>query len=238
MSTLYQIGLNAVFGFTSAFLNSYVNGQVVPVALNDPDSKYIGILSSLVSAVAAGTSLIFGRVSPITGKGPILILGAGCFFGVVFPFLVQPKATSYGWALLIVVYTLHGVGRATFEGTLKATFADYFPYEREGAFANIILQNGLSGAIGYILTFNLLCDKPSRYCIEYKNGTLHDVLTFELIVVMCAVLAVLGYLRASLIHQSERHGEHSSEEDQQGEEGGATLLGDADHDSAPEGTYT
>ena len=40
--------------------------------------------------------------------------------------------------------------RATFEGTLKATFADYFSYEKEGAFANIILQNGLSGAVGYV----------------------------------------------------------------------------------------
>ena len=142
-----------MFGFASAFLNSYVNGEVVPVALNDPDSKYIGILSSWVSAVAAGMSLVFGRVSPRTGKGPILMLGAVCFFGVVFPFVIQPNAESYGWALLLLVYTCHGIGRATFEGTLKATFADYFPYEKEGAFANIILQNGLSGAIGYICKY-------------------------------------------------------------------------------------
>jgi MFS family permease len=146
----YMIGLNAVFGFAAAFLNSYVNGQVVPVALSDPDSKYIGILSSWVSAVAAGMSLVFGKLAPKIGKGPILMLGAMCFFGVVFPFVLQPDATKYGWGLLIMVYSLHGIGRATFEGTLKATFADYFPYEKEGAFANIILQNGLSGAIGYI----------------------------------------------------------------------------------------
>jgi MFS family permease len=146
----YMIGLNAVFGFAAAFLNSYVNGQVVPVALNDPDSKYIGILSSWVSAVAAGMSLIFGRLAPTIGRGPILMLGAACFLGVVLPFVVQPNAEQYGWGLLVLVYTLHGTGRATFEGTLKATFADYFAYEKEGAFANIILQNGLSGAIGYI----------------------------------------------------------------------------------------
>ncbi len=150
----YMIGLNAVFGFASAFLNSYVNGQVVPVALNDPDARYIGVLSSWVSAVAAGMSLIFGRIAPfIGGKGPILILGSFCFFGVVVPFIIEPKAENYGWGLLIMVYTFHGIGRATFEGTLKATFADYFPYEKEGAFANIILQNGLSGAIGYVCKF-------------------------------------------------------------------------------------
>lgn len=146
----YMIGLNAVFGFTAAFLNSYVNGQVVPEALNDPNAKYIGLLSSWVSAVAAGASLLFGRLAPITGKGPILIVGACCFFGVVFPFVVQPDAQKYGWTVLVMVYTLHGLGRATFEGTLKATFADYFAYEKEGAFANIILQSGLAGAIGYI----------------------------------------------------------------------------------------
>lgn len=146
----HMIGLNAVFGFTAAFLNSYVNGEVVPIALDDPNSKYVGILSSWVSAVAAGMSLFFGRIAPVVGKGPILILGSLCFLGVVFPFVIEPNVNRYGWPVLILVYTLHGTGRATFEGTLKATFADYFSYEKEGAFANIIVQNGVAGAIGYI----------------------------------------------------------------------------------------
>jgi MFS family permease len=149
----YMIGLNAVFGLTGAFLNSYVNGEVVPVALKDPNSKYVGVLSSWVSGVAAVMSLLFGRVAPRTGKGPVLVLGALCFFGVVLPFIIFPdvsNAQHWGWPLLILIFTLHGTGRATFEGTLKATFADYFPYEKEGAFANIILQNGLSGAVGYV----------------------------------------------------------------------------------------
>jgi MFS family permease len=153
----YMIGLNAVFGFAAAFLNSYVNGQVVPVALPEGE-KYIGVLTSWVSAVAAGMSLVFGRLGPTLGKGPILMLGAVCFFGVVFPFVVQPDASKYGWGLLILVYSFHGIGRATFEGTLKATFADYFAYEKEGAFANIILQNGLSGAIGYFCKYRVVTD--------------------------------------------------------------------------------
>ena len=144
----HMVGLNAVFGFASAFLNSYVNGQVLPVAL---DEKYIGVLSAWVSGVAAIMSLVFGKVTASSiGKGPVLVIGACCFFGVVFPFVLQPNASAYGWGPLGSVYTLHGVGRATFEGTLKATFADYFAYEKEGAFANIILQNGLAGAIGYV----------------------------------------------------------------------------------------
>ena len=147
----YMIGLNAVFGFASAFLNSYVNGEVVPMALNDPDSKFVGILSAWASATAALMSMVFGRIAHSSGaSGKILIMGAICFFCVVFPFLIQPVASRYGWTLLIMVYTFHGMGRATFESTLKATFADYFSYEKEGAFANIILQNGLAGAIGYV----------------------------------------------------------------------------------------
>jgi len=53
------------------------------------------------------------------------------------------------------------------------------------------------------VTFALLCDTPSKYCIEYSNGTLHDVLTFELIAVLSAILAVLGYWRASVLHRAE-----------------------------------
>jgi hypothetical protein len=156
----YMIGLNAVFGFTSAFLNSYVNGQVLPVALDDPDSKYVGILTSTVSVVAAVMSLLFGKIGASSGSnnggnnsnGIILMLGALCFGGVVLPFVFQPDAAHYGWWSLLGVYALHGTGRATFEGTLRSTFADYFSYEKEGAFANIILQNGIASGIGYICT--------------------------------------------------------------------------------------
>ena len=200
----YLIGLNAAFGFASSFMNSYVNGQVVPIALNDPDSKYVGILGSWVPTVAAAMSLLFGRIAPRTGKGPILILGATCFGCVALPFAIQPDATKYTWISLIVIYTLHGTGRATFESTLKALFADYFPFEKEGAFANIIFQNGLSGAVGYILTFSLHCSSPARYCIEYNDGSLHDVLTFVVIVLLAAALAIVGYIRASTIFAGQQ----------------------------------
>uniref|UniRef100_A0A7S4AER2 Nodulin-like domain-containing protein n=1 Tax=Pseudo-nitzschia australis TaxID=44445 RepID=A0A7S4AER2_9STRA len=228
----YMIGLNAVFGFVAAFLNSYVNGQVVPVALDDPESKYIGVLNSMVSAVAAAASLLFGRLAASSTsrsnnsnsnsnsnsnangnsnpddhgvgiKGAILIFGALCFGGVVLPFCIQPDASAYGWPSLIVVYALHGMGRATFEGTLRSTFVDYFSYEKEGAFANIIFQNGIASGVGYILTFSLICEKPSRYCVEYSNGTLHDVLTFELIALVSVVVAIGGYLRASQLRRKE-----------------------------------
>ena len=200
----YMIGLNAVFGFSGAFLNSYVNGQVVRVALDDPDSKYVGGLSSLVAAVAAVMSLILAPVAQRYGKGPVLVGGALCFAGVAMPFIIQPNITRWGWGGLILIYTLQGMGRATFESTLKAIFADYFSYEKEGAFANIILQNGLSSAIGYILSFRLLCAVKSNYCVEFSDGSLHNVLAFELLVVLSAVLAIAGYWRASILFERQR----------------------------------
>ena len=199
----YMIGLNAVFGLTSAFLNSYINGEVVQVVTKDNNSKSVGLFNAWVSCVAAFMSLLFGQISSRIGNGPILIFGAICFLGVVFPFVVVPDTKKWSMTLLTCIYTFHGCGRATFEGTLKATFADYFAYEKEGAFANIILQSGLSGAIGFILTFSLLCSQESHHCVRYHDGTLHDVFSFELIVIISSAAAILGYLRASRLRLAE-----------------------------------
>lgn len=74
------------------------------------------------------------------------------------------------------------------------------------------------------VTFSLKCDTPSRYCIEYSNGTLHDVLTFELIAIGSAALAIFGYLRASSIHCRERDEERNSEGSPRDDDDNAMLL--------------
>jgi hypothetical protein len=121
--------------------------KVVAVALHDKDSHFIGIFSSWMALVAALTSLL---TTKIPHKGFLLIVGAMSFFFVAFPLLIQPDATMWNIQGLVSIYTLQGIGRATFESTLKATFADYFSSDSVGAFSNIILQNGLSGAVGYL----------------------------------------------------------------------------------------
>jgi uncharacterized membrane protein len=62
------------------------------------------------------------------------------------------------------------------------------------------------------VTFSLLCDTPSKYCIEYSSGRLHDVLTFVLIAALSAIVAIVGYLRASAIHRSEQRTEEQRTE--------------------------
>lgn len=205
----YMIGLNAVFGFASSFLTSYVNGEVVRQVISP---KYIGVLSAWVSCVAAGSSLVFGKLQ--RSRDRILVTGAVCFGMVGMGFLVFPDTRHWNLLSLLIVYSLHGVGRATFEGTLRSTFADFFPSEKEGAFANIILQNGLSSSLGFFLTFALLCSESKKhkfgsYCVQYKDGSYHDVLSFELLIVSTAVCAILGYLMAAKLYREEdRRGEY------------------------------
>lgn len=198
-----MVPFNLVFGLAASFRASFVSSEVVRIALDDNKSMYVGELSAVTAVVAAVMSLIFGRISHVIGKGTILVIGSASFFLVAFPFVLFPDLTRWGWASVLCVYTLQGIGRSTFEGTLKAEFADFFSYEKEGAFANIVLQSGLSNALGFFLSINLPCSSPGTYCIEYADGTLHNVLSYELLIMVSAVLAALGYWRAAVLYRRE-----------------------------------
>jgi MFS family permease len=133
----YMIPLIAVFAFSASFVASFVSGEVVALALEDVESYYIGILTSVTAGVAAVASVLFGRIAPIYGSTVILIIGTLSFFMISFLFVVNPNVHE-GWDLgsLIFIYTLQGIGRATFEGSLKAQFAVIFSQEKEGAVSN------------------------------------------------------------------------------------------------------
>ena len=198
----FLIGVNAVFGLAYPFVNSFVNGEVVQqVMTNDPNLHVVGLFSALSAGIAAICSLLFGRLSK--HKGPVLIFGAFSFAMVSTLFLIQPDLSKWGWVRLVLVYTFQGIGRSTFEGALRAVFADYFFDEKEGAFANIILQNGFFTSLGFYLSFNVPCERKSNFCVAFKEGGLHNVLVLEVAVVISAVLAVLGYWRASSLFKIE-----------------------------------
>lgn len=203
----YFVPFNVAFGFCGAFLNSFVSAEVLPVAFHDGDrSTFVGLFAAFHAIMAACMSLFFGYISQKwTGKQPIMIVGSLCFSFVALPFLLQPDLTKFwNWKWLVLIYGLEGTGRATFEGTLKAVFADYFPYEKEGAFANIILQNGLSAALGYAFSLVSCDNTTSVYCKEYKDKSHHDIFFFALSVVVAGILAVVGLVRASVLFQQER----------------------------------
>eukprot|EP00934_Nitzschia_sp_Nitz4_P009131 Nitzschia sp. Nitz4//scaffold131_size63436//48711//50296//NITZ4_006283-RA/size63436-snap-gene-0.45-mRNA-1//1//CDS//3329535292//9121//frame0 len=202
----YLLGLGLVSGLASSFITSYVNGQVLPIALDDPNARWLGLLTSWTPAFAALMSLVFGRWSAFAsiGKGPILIVGAFCYMTVALAFVVVPDASRWGWWSLIGLYSCMGVGRATYEGTLKATYVDFFSYEKEGAFANLIIQNGLSSALGFYLSISVPCHFKSAYCVEFRDGSHQFVLVLELCVVLSALAGIIGYHRAAQRHSQER----------------------------------
>jgi MFS family permease len=195
----YMIPLNAVFGATFGFMGAFVTGQVVHFSGKD---VFVGEITAIPPAVAAVLSLVLGRVAQVTGKGPILVCGALSFAGFAASYLLFPGLEK-GWVFLTVGYTLMGFGRATFESTLRATFADFFVEDTEGAFANIILQSGLASALAFFLFPHFTCETPTDYCVEYQDGTLHNVMTLEIVVMSIAGLAIVGYWKAAKIHEKD-----------------------------------
>lgn len=143
---------NLTFGFTAAFMNGYVNATYTKEQLGN---QYVGFFASVTAVTAAVLSLVFGAAAKRIGaKGPFLLLGSVCFFAI--PALVLSVSVD-GWgAWLSVFYLLQGCGRAVYESINKGVFADYFPGElSEGAFANSMMQSGLSFAFGFFFSATL-----------------------------------------------------------------------------------
>jgi hypothetical protein len=199
---IYLVGLNAMFGFGGAFMNSYVNGEVLAVALQDYDSHYVGIFSSWTALIACLLSLCTTTFT--RRKGPVVIAGILSFFFVALPFLIQPDAMEWDMSGIVTIYTLQGIGRSSFETTLKAIFADYFSSDPVGAFSNLILQNGIANSMGYFFTYHLNCEIPGKYCVLYADNSLHDVRTFPIIICISGCLALLGYWRATILFKREQ----------------------------------
>jgi len=93
---------------------------------------------------------------------------------------------------------------------------NYFPNEKEGAFGNIILQNGAFTSIGFVLSFYVPCTKRNTYCIDFKEGDVHNTLVLEIAIIAAAVFAIIGYLRASNLYsppqeQQQHHGKIDNE---------------------------
>lgn len=77
----YLAPLSILFGLSTAFCSSVLNGAVLRLVLSDTNSTYVGFYTSTTSMVAAGASLLFGRLQSShgrvhCGKGPVMTIGA------------------------------------------------------------------------------------------------------------------------------------------------------------------
>lgn len=141
--------MNMAFGFTSAFMNQYVNGTPAKAAVG---ASNIGYLAAITPGVATLLSFPYAWVTDRAGKGPMMVFGALNYtvMAVTVAILSQTQLTDLGWGI-VYLYIIGGSGRAVFESTNKATFADFFPDDKEGAFANVIVQSGGASALAFFV---------------------------------------------------------------------------------------
>jgi len=191
---LLLIPQNAAFGFASGFCAYYVNGKIVKPYLG---TSNIGYLTSISAGCAALGSLVFGWCATRMGsKTPVMYLGTVCYvgFAALFAFL-EPSALGK-WPILIVLYVLFGLGRATFESTNKAIFADFFPDDKDAAFAAVIVFSGGASAIAFFV-FPLL-KNFNTVNLPFINQQIMAV-----IVIAFSAATAFSYAMASRMHARE-----------------------------------
>jgi MFS family permease len=141
---------NIAFGFAVAWLSGYVAKNIFSVAIS---ASFIGFAGAILSGFAAVLSQVFGKVAAKVGKGPVVGCGALAFLalGICSKWLGPEDPADWQWGALIF-YVFMGIGRAVYESTNKAIFADFFPHPKSaGAFANVFVFNSGSSCIAFIL---------------------------------------------------------------------------------------
>lgn len=144
---------NITFGFGAAWNASYCNKTFIS---DNPvfGSAFLGLLSAVISLIGGVSARGFGYVTPHTGKGPVIFIGAASFFLIGLFSLVFPDAEALGFGA-IVFPILMGLGRGVYESTNKGVFNDFYPgpETRAGVFANVMVFGTLSSAIVFALGF-------------------------------------------------------------------------------------
>lgn len=169
---------NITFGFAAAWNGGYVGRNIFSKALN---SGFIGFAGALLSGLAAILAKVFAPLSQNYGKGPIIAVGAAAFLclGIFSKWVGTPA--EWGWGVLIF-YGFMGVGRAVYESTNKAIFADFFPGDKSpGAFANVFVFGTAASTAAFVLGAE-----------ERSEAELYLLLIF-------AVLTIPGFLVATAL---------------------------------------
>ena len=95
------------------------------------------MFTSVTSIVASVSSLLFGILQSSKsqlfhcGKIPVMTFGSLCYFFIELHFIAYPDGSDRSRIRLLIVYILLGVGRATFEGTLRAILLTFSQRKRK-----------------------------------------------------------------------------------------------------------
>lgn len=144
---------NLSFGFSAGYMNGFVNGFLAkPSQTFGQDT--LGTLMAVTCLVAALASLVFGSKACMLEKRILIGVGAACFVAIPLTVLIFPpdEGNGYWGVWLVLLYFLQGTGRAVYESTNRAQFADFFPGPQSaGAFANCIMQSAFANSLAYLL---------------------------------------------------------------------------------------
>lgn len=195
-SVLLLAPVQACFGLCAALLGDLVAAKVVPKRWPLPRDKAVaaGLLSAMVALVAASLQVPFKAAAARVGKPPLMLLGLSAFGGLSLTCLFHTEAELGQIPLLLSCYLLQGVGRASYEGTNKALYSDFFPEDAPAAFSNIVLANGLASAAGFFIFPEL----------ELPHDDAAGQKSMASIALAASITAVIGYVLAELLHRRGR----------------------------------
>lgn len=140
---------NVTFGLCAAFMNGYVNQHYVkdsPVL----SAAVIGLLTAITAGVAGASAPVFKDLSGRFGQGAVVLLGSLCFLGIPLCVLLG-SPQNWGWGIMIL-FVFQGLGRGVYESTNKVVFADFFPGNAAGAFANCMMQSCFAFAVCFFFS--------------------------------------------------------------------------------------
>jgi len=198
-----MMSMNIAFGISAAYMNGMVTG---PVATYYLGAGYGGYLLSLTAAIAALVSLPNTlKLIPASSKPYFMCAGPICFFLIGLLPLLSGYDGWLGGKGLLVLYALQGVGRGVWEASNKACFLAYFAHVKDKGLigSNLIVQNGGASAIAFFFNAYSSASPTLADCTEQGKCPVYGQEAWALLVF--ALLAIVGFLAASVLHAKGVH---------------------------------
>jgi MFS family permease len=137
------------FGFISVFISTYVNDEVIKDYIDTYAVGYLGVIQT------ATVSILAVPWNHFLGVEGVLIAGTFAYALVAGAFLEFSNKQLGNWNYIWMVYVLYGIGRISWETTTKAIVADFYPFARSTAFANLNFLSGLASTCYSFMTSDL-----------------------------------------------------------------------------------
>mmetsp|Transcript_94417 Transcript_94417/g.270387 ORF Transcript_94417/g.270387 Transcript_94417/m.270387 type:complete len:531 (-) Transcript_94417:337-1929(-) len=133
--------ISITFGITAGFLYTYYYDQTVATYLGE---EAVGIVSALSPLVSSMASIPLTNLTLSVGRNVVVFLGSLSFAIIAVLYLIWDDSQLGNWPTCLFINFSMGVGRAVWENTNKAIFADVFsPSDAPSAFAAMYMVTGL-----------------------------------------------------------------------------------------------